>query len=60
MREINRILSDYDLLGTYFQTSYGGIYEEDIIAKHVFLPYCLGLKIQNRNNFLTACNRTRN
>lgn len=49
MREINRILSDYDLLGTYFQTSYGGIYEEDIIAKHVFLPYCLGLKIQNRN-----------
>lgn len=49
MREINRILSDYDLLGTYFQTSFGGIYEEDIIAKHVFLPYCLGLKIHNRN-----------
>lgn len=49
MREINRILSDYDLLGTYFQTSYGGIYEEDIIAKHIFLPYCLGLKIHNRN-----------
>ncbi len=48
MREINRILSDYDLLGNYFQTSYG-FYEEDMIVKHVFLPYCLGLKVHNKN-----------
>lgn len=48
MREINRILSDYDLLSNYFQTSYG-FYEEDMIVKHVFLPYCLGLKVHNKN-----------
>ncbi len=49
MRKINRILSDYDLLSTYFNTSYAGIYDEDLIVKHIFLPYCLGLKVHSRN-----------
>lgn len=49
MREINRVLSDYDLLALIFKTLYGGIYEEDMVAKHIFLPYCLGLKVHNRN-----------
>lgn len=49
MREINRLLSDYDLLSSYFTTVYG-FYDEDNIIKYVFLPYCLGLKIYNRES----------
>lgn len=48
MREINRLLNDFDLLDKYMTTSYGGIVSEDMVVKYLFLPYCLGLKIANR------------
>lgn len=49
MREINRLLNDFDLLDEYMHTSYGGSLSEDQTIKYLFLPYCLGLKIINRN-----------
>lgn len=49
MREINRLLNDFDLLDEYMHTSYGGSLSEDTTIKYLFLPYCLGLKIVNRN-----------
>ena len=49
MREVNRILNDFDLLDEYLNTSYGGILTEDKLVKYLFLPYCLGLKLANRN-----------
>ncbi len=48
MRDINRIISDFDLLDEYFSTYRGGIYREDDILKYVFLPYGLGLKIKSK------------
>lgn len=48
MREINRLLNDYDIISEYMNTSYGGIYNEDYTIKYLFLPYCLGLKIGDR------------
>ncbi len=47
MREINRLMSDFSILEYYFNTSFG-FYEEDIIAKYIFLPYCLALKIKDK------------
>ena len=49
MREINRILNDYDLIIDYFNSSYISSYSEDSIVKFLFLPYCLGLKINSRD-----------
>lgn len=57
MREINRLLNDFDLLDEYMHTSYGGYLSEDSTIKYLFLPYCLGLKIVNSNelnNFLNG------
>lgn len=57
MREINRLLNDYDFLNAYMHTNYGGFLEEDASIKYLFLPYCLGLKINNRielSNFLAG------
>lgn len=48
MREINRLLNDFELLDEYMNTSYGGTFSEDSIVKYLFLPYCLGLKIADR------------
>lgn len=48
MREINRLLNDFELLDEYMNTSYGGTFSEDSIVKYLFLPYCLGLKIVDR------------
>ena len=48
MREINRLLNDFELLDEYMNTNYGGTLSEDTIVKYLFLPYCLGLKIANR------------
>ena len=48
MREINRLLNDFELLDEYMNTSYGGTLSEDNIVKYLFLPYCLGLKIADR------------
>lgn len=48
MREINRLLNDFELLDEYMNTSYGGTLSEDSIVKYLFLPYCLGLKIVDR------------
>lgn len=47
MREINRVVNDFDFLNEYFLTSYGN-FNEDSIVKYLFLPYCLGLKLANR------------
>ncbi len=46
MRQINRLLNDFDFLHEYFDTSYG-VRRENFIIKFLFLPYCLGLKIVN-------------
>ena len=56
MREINRLLSDFDFLSKYFQTSYGGIYKEDLILKYIFLPYCLAMKINDRKGLTQFLN----
>lgn len=48
MRETNRLLSDYDMLFNYFNTNNNTYYNEDNIVKHVFLPYCLALKIKDK------------
>ncbi len=47
MREINRLLNDYDILDDYMKTNYGGFFSEDLVVKYLFFPYCLGLKIVN-------------
>lgn len=44
MRQINRIINDYDLLEDYFMKAYGEFEKDDIIVKYIFLPYCLVLK----------------
>ncbi len=48
MRDINRLISDFDILDEYFSTTRGGIYREDDILKYVFLPYSLALKLKNK------------
>ena len=48
MREINKLLNDFELLDEYMNTSYGGTFSEDSIVKYLFLSYCLGLKIVDR------------
>lgn len=55
MREINRIILDFDLLKKYFTTSTSGYYSDNNILKYIFLPYCLALRIKNKHllsNFL--------
>lgn len=56
MREINRIMNDFDIIMHYISTSGYG-YSENNILKNIFLPYSLGLKIKAKielTNFLTG------
>lgn len=56
MREINRIMNDFDIIMHYISTS-GYSYSENNILKNIFLPYSLGLKIKGKielTNFLTG------
>jgi len=48
MREVNRLLSDFEILHNYFTTTYTFHYQENNILKYIFLPYCLGLKIKSK------------
>lgn len=48
MRDVNRILNDFDMLNEYFNTATYSLYMEDDILKYIFLPYCIALKIKDR------------
>ena len=48
MREVNRLLSDFDMLINYFTTNYTFHDMENHVLKYLFLPYCLGLKIKSK------------
>ena len=48
MRDINRLLSDYDLLGEYFDSNGVEFYDDIVVLKYIFLPYCLGLKLKSK------------
>ncbi len=55
MRDINRIVNDFNILNEYLSTRHIKVYGEDDILKYIFLPYCLGLKIKSKkmlNEFL--------
>lgn len=56
MREINRIMNDFNIIMDYISTS-GYSYRENSMLKNVFLPYALGLKIKGKielTRFLTG------
>lgn len=56
MREVNRLLSDYDLLSNYFENN-DYYFQSNKIIKYIFLPYCLAMKIKNHtllSNFLNG------
>lgn len=57
MRQINRLMSDFKFLEDFFNTSFGGIINNDIIVKYVFLPYTLTLRLINSkrlNDFING------
>lgn len=45
MRQMNRLMNDYELLNKFFSTSISGIYNESIFLKYIIFPLCIGLKI---------------
>lgn len=49
MRDINRLLNDYDLLDEYFNSNVVGAYADDVALRYIFLPYCLALKIKSKH-----------
>lgn len=58
MRQLNRIMSDFELLEKYFRTIHGGVHANNIMIKYIFLPYCLGLKLTSRNDLNDFINGT--
>lgn len=56
MREINRLLPDFDLLYNYFTVTNSVYRSENNIIKYIFLPYCLALRHTNKKKLTSFLN----